>query len=79
RGATVTHWPSPWRLGPADAALAEEWLRGWIGAACAQRPELERWAGAYLNRRRAALADGLLRVLVDHVDVLAIPVGGRAC
>jgi SAM-dependent methyltransferase len=78
RGATVTQRPSPWRLGSGDAALTEEWLRGWIGAACAQEPQLEQWAGDYLNRRLAALGDGRLYVLVDHVDVLAIP-GRPAC
>jgi SAM-dependent methyltransferase len=73
RGATVTQRPSPWRLGAADSALTEEWLRGWIGAACAQEPELERVAGDYLNLRLEAIAAGRLQVLVDHVDVLAIP------
>jgi SAM-dependent methyltransferase len=78
RGATVVQRPSPWRLGAADAGLAEEWLRGWIGAACAQEPELEQVAGDYLSRRLAAIADGRLHVLVDHTDVLAIP-GRPAC
>ena len=27
---------SPWRLGPADADLAAEWLTGWLDAACGQ-------------------------------------------
>lgn len=77
RGARVEQRPSPWRLAAPDAALAEEWLRGWIAAACAQRPELAEAAGPYLARRLAALAEGRLRVLVDHVDVLAIPAGSR--
>lgn len=72
-GATVELRPSPWRLGPADAALLEEWLRGWIDAACVQQPELARAAPAYLHRRLDALAAGELRVSVGHVDVLAIP------
>jgi len=78
RGATVTRRSSPWRLGAAHSALTEEWLRGWIGAACAQDPELQRSAGEYLNRRLDAIAGSRLRVLVDHVDVLAIP-GRPAC
>jgi SAM-dependent methyltransferase len=73
RGATVTHRSSPWRLGAADAALTEEWLRGWIGAACTQEPDLERSAGDYLGRRLDAIAAGRLQVVVEHVDVLAIP------
>jgi len=54
RGAAVATRPSPWRLRGAGAgALAQEWLRGWIGAACAQRPDLARHAGPYLRRRLA--------------------------
>ena len=75
RGARVTLRSSPWRLGASESALTEEWLRGWIAAACAQRPELGHSAGAYLQRRLDALAEGRLRALVDHVDVLAIPAG----
>jgi SAM-dependent methyltransferase len=72
-GATVTHRSSPWRLGAAHGELTEEWLRGWIGAACAQEPDLERSAGDYLGRRLDAIAAGRLQVVVEHVDVLAIP------
>lgn len=72
-GMTVTTRPSPWRLGAAEADLAEEWLRGWIGAACEQRPELTGPAVRYLRRRLVARAAGVLRVTVGHVDVLAVP------
>jgi SAM-dependent methyltransferase len=68
-GATVLARPSPWRLGPARAALTAEWLRQWVAAACAQRPELERHAAGYLRRRLA----GELRVVVEHSDLLALP------
>ncbi|OSC55586.1 hypothetical protein B5181_35835, partial [Streptomyces sp. 4F] len=44
-GATVRAHPSPWRLGPGEAALADQWLRGWVGAAVEQRPELREPAG----------------------------------
>jgi hypothetical protein len=74
-GMTVTTRPSPWRLGAAEADLAEEWLRGWIDAACAQRPELTGPAARYLRRRLVARAAGVLRVSVGHVDVLARPAG----
>jgi hypothetical protein len=69
-GARVLTSPSPWRLGPGP--LAEEWLRGWVGAACEQEPELAAAAPGYLRRR-----SGDLRVLVHHADLLAIP-GERA-
>ncbi|OLT14381.1 trans-aconitate methyltransferase [Pseudonocardia sp. CNS-139] len=76
-GMDVVTAPSPWRLGPdgdADgAALAEEWLRGWLSAACEQEPDLAAEAGAYLRRRLAAAAAGELRVTVGHADLLALP------
>jgi hypothetical protein len=71
RGATVRLSPSPWRLGPAQAALAGEWLRGWVGAASEHRPDLATAASAYLDRRLAAAAAGELRVVVGHSDLLA--------
>ncbi|GAA1257670.1 trans-aconitate methyltransferase [Pseudonocardia aurantiaca] len=77
-GAQVATASSPWRLGPGEAALAEEWLRGWISAACEERPELAAEAGAYLGRRLAAAAVGELHVVVGHADLLALPSGGTA-
>lgn len=64
---------APWRLGPGSAPLIEEWLDGWLGAACAQRPELARAAVAYAARRRRLLADGELTATVGHLDLLAVP------
>lgn len=73
RGMTVLARPSPWRLGPDQAALTGQWLRGWVAAACAQRSELRDAAPDYL-RRRLAPATGVAeqRVVVQHMDVLAI-------
>ncbi|HWM04148.1 MAG TPA: class I SAM-dependent methyltransferase [Actinophytocola sp.] len=68
-GATVHRRPSPWLLGPDQAALTAEWLRGWVGAATEQRPELAPDAAAWLDRRLA----GGLRVVVHHEDLLALP------
>ncbi|MEU6770110.1 class I SAM-dependent methyltransferase [Streptomyces sp. NPDC046759] len=73
RGAAVRVHPSPWRLGPAEAALTEQWLRGWVGAAVEQRPELRERAERYLRDRLAACAAGDLRVVVHHSDLLALP------
>jgi hypothetical protein len=72
RGVRVSIASSPWRLGPDDAGLREEWLRGWLSAACEQRPELRKAAGPYLRRR---LENPDLRVVLGHADLLAIPVG----
>jgi hypothetical protein len=75
RGAVVECRRSPWRLGADRAELAEEWLRAWIAAACVQRPALGEWADAYLGRRLDACRAGRLQLVVDHVDVLALPSG----
>ncbi|MEV3967785.1 SAM-dependent methyltransferase [Streptomyces sp. NPDC050698] len=79
-GATVRLHPSPWRLGPDQAALTEQWLRGWVGAAVEERPELRAEADAYLTDRVAQCAAGELRVTVHHVDLLALsrPAGGAS-
>jgi hypothetical protein len=69
RGVCVR--PSPWRLGPAQADLAAEWLRGWIGAACEQDGELA--AGACARRRLAQARAGGISVVVDHADLLVLP------
>jgi trans-aconitate methyltransferase len=77
RGAMVESRATSWRLGAERVELAREWLWRWVGAACVQRPELARPAGTYLRRRLAACAAGQLRVVVGHVDVLALPAGAR--
>ncbi|WP_223180101.1 SAM-dependent methyltransferase [Streptomyces griseicoloratus] len=71
-GATVRTHPSPWRLGPGEAALTAQWLRGWVGAAVEQRPALRERADRYLTERLAACAAGELRVVVRHSDLLAL-------
>ena len=68
RGMTVRTAPSPWRLGPAEPALRDKWLRGWVAAACEQEPSLAAEADAYLGRR---LPDRDLRAVVHHSDLLA--------
>ncbi|MBC2900355.1 SAM-dependent methyltransferase [Streptomyces cupreus] len=71
-GATVRVHPSPWQLGPAESALTAQWLRGWVGAAVEQRPELRGPAERYLRERLAACEAGELRVVVHHNDLLAL-------
>jgi len=78
RGATVRDNPSPWRLGPEEATLTAQWLRGWVGAAVEERPELKARAERYLQDRLATCAAGELHVVVHHSDLLALsrPTGG---
>ncbi|MFE9746350.1 class I SAM-dependent methyltransferase [Saccharothrix saharensis] len=68
-GAGVTTSPSPWRLGPEQAALAGEWLRGWVAAAVEQEPGLAAEAPAYVRRK----LDHGPHVVVGHTDLLAVP------
>jgi hypothetical protein len=56
--------PSPWRLAAGDP-LGAEWLRGWVGAAVAERPGLR--IDGYLDAR---VADGFAAT-VGHADLLA--------
>ena len=70
-GMDVRLHPSPWRLGPDQAGLAVEWLRGWLDAAREQRPELTGPARSYETRRLADARAGQLRVVVHHCDLLA--------
>ncbi|UXY23080.1 class I SAM-dependent methyltransferase [Streptomyces cynarae] len=72
-GASVRVHPSPWRLGAGQRELTQEWLRGWVGAAVEQRPDLAPRAETYLRDRLAACAAGDLRVTVHHSDVLVLP------
>jgi hypothetical protein len=72
-GAKVITHDSPWRLGPEDRVLTAEWLQGWVGAACAQQPELEQERESYLRRRLDTCHAGGLEVVVHHRDLLALP------
>jgi hypothetical protein len=69
-GATVHRRPSPWHLGPDRRPLLDEWLRGWVSAACEQNPDLRSEADGYLERR---LSQEDLHATVHHEDLLAIP------
>ncbi|MGP4051407.1 class I SAM-dependent methyltransferase [Streptomyces sp. 2A115] len=77
-GATVRVHPSAWRLGPDESALTAEWLRGWVGAAVEERPELAARADVYLRERLAACEKGELSAVIHHSDLLALarPTGG---
>jgi SAM-dependent methyltransferase len=70
-GAQVRVGSSPWRLDADQAALTVEWLRGWVGAAYEQDPELAARDDGYLARRLAAAEAGELRAVVHHADLFA--------
>jgi len=64
-GATVVTRQSPWRLGETNAALTRQWLRGWVGAAREQRPDLR--LDGYLEQRLSSTE----KAVVGHLDLLA--------
>lgn len=73
-GLEVSLASSPWILrGTRDARLAEELVRGWLGAALEIRPgdrsRLERWA----NRRVGRIRAGDFELRVGHEDLLGLP------
>ena len=72
-GAEVVVRPSPWRLGAAETRLVEEWLDGWVGAACEQEPALAAEADLYRRRRVREARAGRLAVTVGHADLLVLP------
>jgi hypothetical protein len=72
-GLDVVVRPSPWRLGPAEAALTDEWFTGWIAAACEQEPALAADTELYRRRRRSDARAAKLAVTVGHADLLVLP------
>lgn len=65
--------PSPWRLGPEDAALAEALVDGWADAAREVLPTEGGRVDAWVERRRATIASGDFALVVGHLDLLALP------
>ena len=67
--------PSPWLLGPSDAALAGELVAGWERAALEMAGGTEAAARvrAWAAHRRRTIADGRFKLTVGHQDLLALP------
>jgi SAM-dependent methyltransferase len=73
RGYHTWLLPSPWRLGPSDAAVVRALVTGWVAAAAEERPDtavaLREWA----ERREALVARGDFSLVVGHLDLLVLP------
>lgn len=76
-GFAVVAAATPWRLASGDAALAGAWLAGWIDAAIAADPSREAGFESARAAHEQALDEGRLGIEVGHVDLLALPPGGR--
>lgn len=72
-GREVLVRASPWLLGPGQRDLQQQWLAGWLRAACEQDRRLAAEADGYARRRLAESAEGVLQVTVHHQDVLVRP------
>ena len=83
RAAGYRVWllPSPWRLGPGDAALARALVDGWEAAAVEALQDAPAQEGAadadrvraWAERRRATIESGRFGLTVGHLDLLALP------
>ena len=72
-GYRVWLFPSPWRIGPDDAALAGSLVDGWTVAAGDECPGDVGRLRAWATRRRATVASGAFGLTVGHLDLLALP------
>ncbi len=73
RSFRVERARADWRLGPREAALQAELLRGWARAAAEAAPESRETFEAWLGRRLAQLDAGRSRLTVGHEDLLVTP------
>ena len=71
-GFTVYTAESDWVLDSTHAELQRQLLAGWAGAARAMSPPDAPAVEAWLARRRAQVDAGASRIVVGHVDVLAL-------
>lgn len=73
RGYRTWLLPSAWRLGAKEVALVEALISGWADAAVEQLPAEADGVRAWADRRRAAVANGDVDLVVGHQDLLALP------
>ena len=73
-GFTVRTQETPWHLTASnEVAFVEQLLRERLEAAVAQDPSLTTTAATWLELRRTQLSDGILRIDLGHLDILALP------
>jgi hypothetical protein len=73
-GFTVRTQETPWHLiASNDPAFVEQLLRERLEAAVAQDTSLATTAATWFELRRTHLSDGILRIDLGHLDILALP------
>lgn len=75
KGYQVELDESPWRLDTDDSNLIRMLMEGWVEAAKEIDPGSGERLQTWLQSRSAELAEGALKVSVDHIDLLALPPG----
>ena len=69
---------SDWVLSSASAELQRQLVAGWAGAACDMAPSRHDAISDWNARRRAQADQGVLRVIVGHRDLFAMPGRSRS-
>jgi SAM-dependent methyltransferase len=69
----VTTAPSPWRIGPSETRMLSTLVDGHADAARHQAPRAGRVIGGWAAARAAQARRGMLRAMVGHSDLLALP------
>ncbi|UFN50010.1 class I SAM-dependent methyltransferase [Roseomonas sp. OT10] len=75
RGFAVATAPSPWQLGPGQAALVAALAAGHAAAAGQRLPGRRAAIRAWHRARALQAAQGRLRATIGHRDLLALPPG----
>lgn len=65
--------PSPWTLDAETVELARRLIEGWVEAAVEQSPAEKDRLEAWGRRRSADVEEGVARIVVGHLDLLALP------
>ncbi|MGM0953201.1 MAG: glycosyltransferase [Pseudomonadota bacterium] len=73
KGYRVKLDESPWQLDTDDSSLIRMLMEGWVEAATEIDPRSGERLRTWLQSRSAQLAEGALKVSVNHIDLLALP------
>ncbi len=68
-----------WQLDAGDSELIQMLMEGWVEAAMEQDPDCRESLARWLETRYTQLAEGCLRVSVNHIDLLGLPPGEASC
>lgn len=76
-GYSVIHGFADWVMEPKDKEIQLAYFESWAGAAREAGRSSAAEITAWLERRRAAVANGKSSVHIGHVDIFADPIGFR--